>query len=69
MYNEMANKYQSISDLENALLKANSDPEFLNKMWWVLNYHSDRMDHSRRLRAILETRLDILATNKENIYS
>jgi hypothetical protein len=40
------------------------DCEKLNSLWWVLNYHSDRLDPDRNLRAIVERHLDILAQKK-----
>lgn len=69
MYQEVTTKYKSTSELEKALDDAGADPEFLNKMWWVLNYHSNVMDNSRRLRAMLETRLDVIAKQKHDIYA
>lgn len=61
MHQELSSKYKSISELEGALSKPHSDPEFLNKVWWVLNYHSDIMDNSRKLRALVESKLDLMA--------
>lgn len=61
MYSEISGKYKTHTELETALLTSNSDPETLNKLWWVLNYHSDVMDNTRRLRAIVETKLDMIA--------
>lgn len=61
MHQELSSKYKSISDLEFVLSQPHSDPEFLNKVWWVLNYHSDIMDNSRKLRALVESRLDHMA--------
>ena len=61
MHQELSSKYKSISELEVILSQPHKDPEFLNKIWWVLNYHSDIMDNSRKLRAIVESKLDRLA--------
>lgn len=61
LYSEISKKYKSLSEFESALKANNEDPETLNKIWWVLNYHSEMMDQSRRLRAIVETKLDSLA--------
>lgn len=58
---ELSRKYKSISELEDVLSNPNVDAEFLNKVWWVLNYHSDLMDNQRKLRALVETKLDMLA--------
>jgi hypothetical protein len=59
-YGEVSEKYKSTSDFESALQKSHFDPEALNKLWWVLNYHSELMDNNRRLRAIIEKKLDML---------
>lgn len=61
MYKELSDRYKNSAELEDVLSQTHSDPEFLNKVWWVLNYHSDIMDHSRRLRALVETKLDHMA--------
>lgn len=61
MHQELSSKYKSISELELVLSNPQTDPEFLNKVWWVLNYHSDIMDNSRRLRALVESKLDRMA--------
>ncbi len=61
MHMELSSKYKSISELEIVLSKPQADPEFLNKVWWVLNYHSDIMDNSRKLRALVESKLDHMA--------
>lgn len=36
------------------------DKEKLNRLWWVLNYHSDHLDPDRNLRAFVENYLDAL---------
>ena len=61
LYSEINKKYKSLSDFESDLKANNDDPETLNKLWWVLNYHSEMLDQSRKLRAIVETKLDTLA--------
>ncbi|GAB6094320.1 hypothetical protein JCM14469_05720 [Desulfatiferula olefinivorans] len=61
LFSEIHRKYSTLDDLENDLKTGHNDPETLNKIWWVLNYHSEMMDQSRRLRAIVETKLDTLA--------
>lgn len=68
MYKEISEKYKSSAELELALSNANADAEFLNKIWWVLNYHSNIMDNTRRLRAIVETKLDLIANKKKMAY-
>lgn len=61
MHQELSRKYKSMSELEVVLSQPHTDPEFLNKVWWVLNYHSDIMDNSRKLRALVESKLDRMA--------
>ncbi|MBU1171474.1 MAG: hypothetical protein KKD44_18120 [Proteobacteria bacterium] len=63
LYREINKKFRSLDELELDIKTNHTDPEALNKIWWVLNYHSEMMDQSRRLRAIVETRLDSLAEN------
>lgn len=41
------------------------DKEKLNRLWWVLNYYSEQLDPDRNLRAVVESRLDILAALAE----
>ena len=36
------------------------DKEKLHRLWWVLNYYSDRLDPDRDLRAFVEKHLDAL---------
>jgi hypothetical protein len=61
LYNEINTKYNKLEDFEMDIQSRHTDPETLNKIWWVLNYHSEMLDHSRRLRAIVESKLDSLA--------
>lgn len=37
------------------------DKEKLHRLWWVLNYYSERLDPDRNLRACVEKQLDQLA--------
>ncbi len=61
LYSEIHQRYKTLDDFEMDLKSTNDDPETLNKIWWVLNYHSEIMDQSRRLRALVETKLDNIA--------
>lgn len=61
LYAELQEKYSNLANLKSDFLHEEMDAEFLNKVWWVLNYHSDTMDRSRKLRAIVEARLDRIA--------
>lgn len=64
LYTDLLNKYSNMSKLKNEFLNPSMDPELLNKVWWVLNYHSDTMDTNRKLRAIVESKLDVIASEK-----
>ena len=37
------------------------DSDKLNRLWWVLNYYSEKLDPDRNLRAHVEKHLDALA--------
>ncbi len=63
LFHDIHTNYKSLSDLESDLKSRHDDPETLNKFWWVLNYHSEMLDQSRKLRAIVETKLDTLAVS------
>jgi hypothetical protein len=62
MFNDIHSRYKNLSDLEFDLKCRHEDPEILNKIWWVLNYHSEMLDQSRKLRAIVESKLDNIAS-------
>jgi hypothetical protein len=66
LYNEIHRRYKNLSEFENDLKSTPKDPEMLNKIWWVLNYHSEILDQTRRLRAIVETKLEHLANPAGN---
>ncbi len=61
LFSDIHNRYKNLNELESDLKCRQEDPETLNKIWWVLNYHSEMLDQSRRLRAIVETKLDSIA--------
>ncbi len=61
MFRDIHSRYKNFNELESDLKCRQEDPETLNKIWWVLNYHSEMLDQSRRLRAIVETKLDTIA--------
>lgn len=61
LFHDINTNYKSLTELESDLKSRHDDPETLNKLWWVLNYHSEMLDQSRKLRAIVETKLDSLA--------
>ncbi len=61
LFHDIHTRYKNMNDLESDLKCRHEDPETLNKIWWVLNYHSEMLDQSRRLRAIVETKLESIA--------
>ncbi len=62
LYKEIFSKYRTnMYHLEKDLLTNHIEPELLNKFWWVLNYHSESMDSTRKLRAIVEAKLEQIA--------
>jgi hypothetical protein len=65
LYTEIFTKYESLSQFEQEILSStNYDAKTLNKYWWVLNYHSEKMDSSRRLRALLESKIEKIAESQ-----
>lgn len=62
LYEELAQKNRQSQPMNTALSQFQSDPLSLNKLWWVLNYHSENFDQNRKLRAWVESRLEELAT-------
>ncbi len=65
LYEEMTRGTHSHEAMSVVLSQYESDPQALNKLWWVLNYHSESFDKNRKLRAWVESRLEELATEKK----
>ena len=60
-YIEINSEYEDSKSIEESISWWQEDSKKLNTLWWVLNYYSDRLDPDRRLRALVEHRLDDLA--------
>lgn len=65
LYEELARTPRQHRTLKETLAHFESDPLALNKLWWVLNYHSENFDKTRKLRAWVEARLEELAKEKQ----
>lgn len=62
LYEELARNTHRHQCMNTALTRFESDPQALNKLWWVLNYYAESFDTNRKLRAWVESRLEELAT-------
>lgn len=65
LYQEISKTPSPKGPMQELLARYASDPQALNKLWWVLNYHAESLDRHRRHRAWVESRLDMLATQKK----
>ncbi|WP_300668043.1 hypothetical protein [Desulfoluna sp.] len=61
LYEELAKNPRQHRFMKETLSLCASDPQALNKLWWVLNYHAESFDKRRTLRAWVESRLEELA--------
>ncbi|MCG8472067.1 MAG: hypothetical protein MI742_09440 [Desulfobacterales bacterium] len=68
LYEEISQDSTRSIPVRQILLHHASDPQALNKMWWVLNYHAESLDRHRRHRAWVEARLDELARDHKRRY-
>ncbi len=64
-YVKISSEFDTPEAIKEAISRWQEDSEKLNHLWWVLNYHSDRLDPNRDLRAFIEKHLDDLAQDKE----
>jgi hypothetical protein len=64
LYEELARNTHGHQSMNTALSQFDSDPQALNKLWWVLNYHAESFDTNRKRRAWVESRLEELATEQ-----
>lgn len=64
-YVKINSEFNTPEDIKEAVSWWQNDSEKLNKLWWVLNYYSDKFDPDRNIRAIVERHLDDLARKKE----
>ncbi len=60
-YIQINTEYDSPDAIKETVSWWQDDSEKLNRLWWVLNYYSDRLDPDRNLRACVEKQLDKLA--------
>jgi len=60
-YVKINSEFKTPEAIKEAVSWWQDDGEKLNSLWWVLNYHSDKLDPDRSLRAIVERYLDYLA--------
>ncbi|SCY84888.1 hypothetical protein [Desulfoluna spongiiphila] len=65
LYEELARHPKKYQSLKETLSHFESDPQALNKLWWVLNYHAENFDKTRKLRAWVESRLEELADDRK----
>ena len=64
-YLKISSEFDSPEAIKESVSWWQDDSEKLNRLWWVLNYYSDRFDPDRNLRAFVEKHLDSLATRKD----
>ncbi len=64
-YTRINSEFDTPDSIKESVSWWQDDGEKLNNLWWVLNYHSDKLDPDRNLRAFVEHHLDCLAQKKE----
>lgn len=67
-YIKINSEFDSSAAIKESISWWQNDSEKLNSLWWVLNYHSDKLDPDRNLRAFVERHLDGLAQKKEAAF-
>jgi len=65
-YKKINSEFDTPEAIKEAVSWWQDDSEKLNNLWWVLNYHSDKFDPDRAMRAFVEKHLDNIARLKEN---
>ena len=65
-YVKINSEFENSDAIEESISWWQEDHKKLNKLWWVLNYHSEEFDPERRLRAIIERNLDTIAEKRES---
>ena len=63
-YVQINSEPHAVEDIKDSISLWQNNPEELNRLWWVLNYYSERLDPGRYLRARVENTLDTLAQEK-----
>jgi hypothetical protein len=65
-YVKINSEFENPDAIEESISWWQKDYVKLNKLWWVLNYHSEEFDPERRLRAGIERKLDSLAEKRKS---
>ena len=65
-YVKINSEFENCDAIEESISWWQDDSKKLNKLWWVLNYHSEEFDPERYLRAIIERKLDFIAGKRKS---
>ncbi|MCK5311875.1 MAG: hypothetical protein KAJ62_07190 [Desulfobacteraceae bacterium] len=65
-YVKINSEFENSDALEESISWWQEDHKKLNELWWVLNYHSEEFDPERRLRAVVERKLDTIAEKRKS---
>ncbi len=65
-YVKLNSEFQTPDAIEESISWWQDDYKKLNRLWWVLNYHSEEFDPERHLRAVIERRLDSIAEKRKS---
>ena len=65
-YVKINTEFTNPDAIEESISWWQKDHKKLNKLWWVLNYHSEEFDPERHLRAVIERKLDSLAEKRKS---
>ncbi len=65
-YVKINTEFANPAAIEESISWWQQDHKKLNKLWWVLNYHSEEFDPERHLRAVIERKLDSLAEKRKS---
>ena len=64
-YVKLNSEFENPDAIEESVSWWQEDYKKLNRLWWVLNYHSEEFDPERRLRAMIERKLDAIAGKRK----
>jgi len=64
-YVKINSEFETPEAIEESISWWQQDYEKLNRLWWVLNYHSEEFDPERHLRAVIERKLDAIAEKRK----
>ena len=65
-YVKINSEFENPDAIEESISWWQEDHKKLNKLWWVLNYHSEEFDPERHLRAVIERKLDTIAEKRKS---